>query len=261
MSRRALALLLGAWLVLPLPLLALLSVSRYWTYPALWPQRLQASQWQVIAAGSGIPSAFAHSLGMALTVGLLATAAAFVSSRAVAVHARRNALVVLAHLPFAVSPVVLGSSLLYAFIRLGLAGTTAGVIFAQWLFAYAYAVIVLQGFWNDQAHALGDLAATLGARQRQIWRRVWLAQARGLLGVCLFQTFLISWFDYALVAVLGSGRVATLTTKVFDYFGAGDMRLAAACALLLMLPPLLALWLHRGVLARGTAAVPALADA
>lgn len=245
--RRGLSALLGLWLLLPLALLATLSLSRYWRYPALWPQQLQLQllQWRTLAEGSGIAAAFARSIGMALVVGALATAAAFVSSRAVAMHRQRDHLVVLAHLPFAVSPVVLGSSLLYAFIRLHLAGSLPGVMLAQWLFAYAYAVILLQGFWNTQASALADLAATLGARRGQIWWRVWLPGARGLLGVCLFQTCLISWFDYALTTVIGSGRVVTLTTKVFEYFGSGDLRLAAACALLLMLPPLAALTLNR----------------
>ncbi len=249
--RRVLAGVFSLWLALPLGLLALLSLSRYWTYPSLWPQRLQLSQWRALTSGSGIPSAFAHSLLMAVSVGILATALAFVSSRAVAVHRRSDGLVVLAHLPFAVSPVVLGSSLLYAFIRLHLAGHILGVMLAQWLFAYAYAVILLQGLWNARMEALADLATTLGARPAQVWRRVWLPGARGLLGICLFQTCLISWFDYALTTVIGSGQVSTLTTKVFQYFGSGDMRLAAACALLLMLPPLVALGFNRRLLSAG----------
>jgi putative spermidine/putrescine transport system permease protein len=59
--------------------------------------------------------------------------------------------------------------------------------------------------------------------------------------VCLFQTFLISWFDYPLALLIGSGQVQTLTIRLFEYFNSGDIRLAATCALLLMAPPLLAL--------------------
>jgi putative spermidine/putrescine transport system permease protein len=155
---------------------------------------------------------------------------------------------VLLHLPFAVSPVVLGVSLLYAFLRLHLAGHIAGVMFAQLIFAYAYAVILLSGFWNSQVLTLAELAISLGAKRRQVWSRVLLPLARPLLFVCLFQTFMISWFDYALTLLIGDSQVTTLTVTLYQYFSSGDIRLAATCALLLLAPPLFALGINHRLL-------------
>lgn len=258
MIRSLAASLLAAALAVPLLLLLLLSVARDWSYPALWPQQLQATQWSLlIADAQGLLAALLRSLLIGLAVAFSATALAFISSRRVALHPRRRRLLSLALLPFAISPVVLGVSLNYGWIQLHLAGNAIGVILAQFLFAYAYGVLLLQGFWNARIAALGELAAALGASKTQIWCRVRLPLARGLLGVCLFQTFLISWFDFALARLVGAGRVQTLPMKVFEYFGSGDFRLAAACGLLLVLPPFLALMAKRRLMAWPGAAEPA----
>ena len=249
MIRRAVTWLLSACLVLPLGVLVLLSLARHWSWPALLPTDVQAGQWlSLIADGSGLGAIVLRSAGMGLCVAALATVLGFVTSRSVALHRRRSALLTLLHVPFAVSPVVVGVSLLYLFLRLNLAGHVAGVMLAQLIFAYAYAVILLSGFWNVQVQSLTEVATALGAGRRQIWRRVLAPLARPLLGVCLFQTFLISWFDYPLTLLIGEGRIATLTVALYQYFSSGDTRLAGTCGIVLLLPPLCVLAIHRSLL-------------
>ena len=249
MIRRALAWALSVLLVLPLVLLALLSLARHWTWPALLPTELQARQWQdLIADSNALGAVVLRSLGMGIAVAVLATALGFVSSRSVAHHPRQGQLLALLHMPFAISPVVLGVSLLFTFLRLHLAGHVGGVMLAQLIFAYAYAVILLSGFWNPQVLTLAELAISLGARRRQVWLQVLVPLARPLLLVCLFQTFLISWFDYALTLLIGDSQVATLTVSLYQYFNSGDIRLAATCSLLLLVPPLLALGINHRLL-------------
>ncbi len=249
MIRRALAWALSGLLVSPLILLALLSLARHWTWPALLPTELQARQWQdLIADSNALGGVALRSLGMGIGVAVLATALGFVSSRSVAHHPRQGHLLALLHLPFAISPVVFGVSLLYALLRLHLAGHVAGVMLAQFIFAYAYAVILLSGFWNPQVLTLAELAISLGAQRRQVWLQVLMPLARPLLLVCVFQTFLISWFDYALTLLIGDSQVVTLTVTLYQYLNSGDIRLAATCSLLLLVPPLLALGINHRLL-------------
>lgn len=246
MMRRALAWALSGTLVAPLFLLVLLSLTRHWTWPALLPADLQTRQWRdLFALNNGLGAIVLRSLGMGTGVAVLATALGFATSRSVARHPHQDRLLVLLHLPFAVSPVVLGVSLLYAFLRVHLAGHIVGVMLAHLVFAYAYAVILLSSFWNPQVQSLTELAVALGAGRRHVWMRVLMPLARPLLTVCLLQTFLISWFDYALTLLIGGGQVSTLTITLYQYFNSGDVRLAATCALLLLLPPLAALGLNQ----------------
>lgn len=249
MIRRTIAWVLSGALIAPLGLLVLLSLTRHWTWPALLPTEWQIRQWHdLLTESRGLGVIVLRSLAIGTGVAVFATGLGFASSRSVARHARQGWLMVLLHLPFAVSPVVLGVSLLYTFLRLHLAGHVVGVMLAHLVFAYAYAVILLSGFWNPRVQSLAELAALLGADRLQVWMKVLLPLARPLLAVCLLQTFLISWFDYALTLLIGGGQVSTLTIALYQYLISSDVRLAATCALLLLAPPLLALGFNQRVL-------------
>ena len=237
---RALVVLIG----LPFALLVMLSLARSWRYPALWPSAWQFDQWRAVgAAWPALVTTVLRSALLAISVGLLATAAGFLTSRVIAARRNTRAWLALGVLPFAISPVVYALCLGQAFAWLDLSGHMLGVLLAQLPFAYANAVLLCHGYWTRHSRELGELAHALGASDTQLWWRVHLPLARGLLGMCLFQTALMSWFDFALVRVIGAGRVQTLTLAVFDYFGSGDLRLAATASVLLILPPVLALLL------------------
>lgn len=239
---------LAGLLLLPLVVLVLLSLGKHWSWPALLPTEFQGRQWLTLAADpKGLGAIVLRSAGMGVGVAALATALGFVTSRSVARHRRRGPLMALLHVPFAVSPVVVGVSLLYLFLRLHLAGHVVGVMLGQLIFAYAYAAILLSGFWNARVQSLTEVAVTLGAQRPQIWQWVLVPLARPLLLVCLFQTFLISWFDYPVALLIGESRVATLTVALYQYFSSGDTRLAATCGLLLLAPPLAGFAIHRRV--------------
>lgn len=254
MIRRAVSFALSLLLVAPIGLLILLSLTRHWAWPALLPTEWQMRQWtQLASEPGGLGVIVLRSLAISAGVALLATGLGFATSHSVARQVRRDQLMALLHVPFAVSPVVVGVSLLYVFLRLDVAGTVAAVMLAQWLFAYSYAVILLSGFWNPHVESLDELASSLGAGRQQVWTKVLMPMARPLLAMCLLQTFLISWFDYALTVLVGGGQVATLTITLYQYLNSGDIRLAATCALLLLIPPLIALCLGRQLLSASIA--------
>lgn len=243
-TRRARLLATGVGIVVMLPLawLVSLSLARSWRYPALWPSDWQLTQWQAVVSGrSELVMLTSTSLALALAVGVCATIAGFLTSRALQERANAARWLAVASLPFAVAPVVYGAVIAQTYNRLGLGGRGIGVFLAQFPFAYGYAVLICHAYWTPHTRAQGELAHGLGATRGQRLRRVDWPLARGLLGLCLFQTALMSWFDFALVRTIGGGRVQTLTLAVFDYFRAGDLRLASASALLLIVPPALAL--------------------
>lgn len=252
---RVLPVLLVAVCWLPVAYLALLSMAGDWAFPKLWPSDFTLETWRrAFGHDENLLGSLVVSTVIALVVATLATTAGIFASRLFAYHRHRGWWVLAAHAPFALSPVILGTCLLFIFIKLGLVGTIAGVVGGQFLFGYGYAVILLIGFWNPRLLALEDLARTLGATRGQVFHRVLLPLARPLLVVCFFQTFLISWFDYGLAAVLGAGKVPVLTLRVYEYLGSGNVRLAAACALVLIGPPLVLLLFNRRLAAQSEVA-------
>ena len=92
------------------------------------------------------------------------------------------------------------------------------------------------------------VARTLGATPRQTWLHVLIPSALPLLRVCCFQTFLVSWVQYGLTLMIGSGKVRTLPLRVYDYAFEADPGYAAVAGLLLIVPPLTLAWMERRVL-------------
>lgn len=245
--KKALGISLGAMLAL-FPLLFLLGLSfmQQWSYPGVLPEAASLLQWNRLLEGSnGLRSSLGLSLLLSLLVAGLATGLGFFSSKVLAFHPRKNRFLMLAYFPFVLTPVIYAACIYYFFIRMGLNGVFGGVLLAQLMIAYPYAVILGIEFWNDRMRNLEDLARTLGASERQIWTEVFWPSSKGILLLMFFQTFLISWFEYGLTTLIGVGKVQTLTIKVFQFIHEANPYLAALSGILLALPPILLLWINR----------------
>lgn len=249
--RFALAALVGLACVAPFLLLGLLSIAGPWEFPALWPSHLRFDRWVTVLTTSGeLSLSLVLSLFISTLVALVATAGGCVSARAVAGHPYQRPLLLLAYLPFAASPVILGVCLLYVYIRIGLAATIAGVVLAHLTFAYAFAVLFWVPFWNARTRAYEDLVRTLGGTHLQAWRLALLPLLRDPLGLCFLQTFSLSWFQYGLTLLVGAGKVDTLPLRVYAYVGEANLGYAAVAGMVLLLPPLALAWLKRGSIRR-----------
>lgn len=255
--RPVLAWTLGAACLLPLVYLVVLSFVAAWPFPALVPEALSAEAWRRLLTGTGaLARSFGLSVGVSTAVAGLATAAGFATGKYVGYHPRRDALLLVAYVPFVMSPVILGTCLMYLYLKAGLAGTVAGVVAAQSMFAYGFAIVFFSAFWTDEVRALEGLVHTLGGTRRQAYRRVLVPLAGPMLLICFFQTFLISWFQYGLTLLIGAGKVQTLPLLVYAYVNEANVYYAALASCLLVLPPVLLLWANKRFLF-GDSPVPA----
>ncbi|MGF1565075.1 MAG: ABC transporter permease [Flavobacteriales bacterium] len=233
MGRAVKTALLAAY-ILPLLVLMGLSFADAWPYPHLLPV-FSTAAWRD-ALGS-VGSAVGLSVGIALLVSLVSTAAGFIAAYAVACSARKGLWRWLALIPFATAPVVLALELKYYFIGLGLSAHPVGVVLGHMSIAVPYAVVLFSLFWDGGRMAHDELARTLGAGGWQRLLRVHVPASRGALALVATQLFIFSWLEYGLVTTLGSGRVQTLTVKVFGYAQEANLALAATACTVLVLPP------------------------
>ena len=227
----------------PLLLLLLWSVSREWFFPALLPPALTGDAWAQLAGGSALARAASASLALALACGAGATLVAFPIGRALARLRgwRRHAGAAAAFLPVAAPPIALGTGLQFFFLTLGLGGTAAGVLLAHLVPAAGYLSLYFLGIFSAFDERVEDEARTLGATPAQLLVHVTLPMLRRQLGEAFALGFLISWSQVALTLLIGGGVVRTLPLEVLAYVRAGQDRFAAAGALALTVPPVLAL--------------------
>ncbi len=246
MSDRIWHILLLLAVLFPFVFLGLLSLARQWAFPAILPPEWSLSPWQTALGSNGnLGQSVLLSLGLAISVALLATSLGFISAKILGQTEYGKQLLQIAYLPYVFSPVILAACLQYYFLRLGLSGRPGGVLLAQFFIAYPFAVILFTSFWNHRMYAMEQLAATLGASSFQTYLRVLLPLAKGPLLIGFFQTFLVSWFEYGLTNLLGVGKVQTLPVKVFQFVNEANIYYAAMAGCLLALPPVVLLWINK----------------
>lgn len=232
--------------VFPFVWLPLMSFFSDWNYPNILPGVLDVQQWKLFFSGQqDVRHSFLLSLAIATTTATLSTAVGFGLARTVSFGSRRKQGIFWSLLPVTISPVLFATILAFYFNVAGISGTVGGVMIAQLLIAIPFSIIYFTAFWTPRVMHMEQLAATLGSTPYQTFTQVVLPYARPFLLVCFFQTFIISWFEYGLTSVIGSGQVQTLTLKVYLYVQEASPSLAALAATLLILPPALLLWFNR----------------
>jgi putative thiamine transport system permease protein len=133
---------------------------------------------------------------------------------------------VLVYLPLLVPQVAFLYGLNVAFLRAGLSGTVAAVVWAHVLFVFPYVMIALSDPWRRLDRRYPATAAALGARPG---RRLWAVKLPMLLQPILTAAaigFAVSVAQYLPTLFIGAGRVATLTTEAVALSSGADRRIA-----------------------------------
>jgi putative spermidine/putrescine transport system permease protein len=230
----------------PFAYMILLSLSSEWRFPALLPSYLGMMHWEtLLGSEKGLLGSLFSSTVISVSVALISTSTGFFLSKVVYYHPRKRLLNLLAYFPYILAPVVFAACLSFFFLKLGLFGNIQGVIAAQFLIAFPYALLFFSSFWNQRLRSFEDLVATLGGSRYQAFRRVLFPMAKSMLLVCFFQTFLISWFEYGLTSVIGIGKVQTLTIKVFMFIKEANYYYGAISCCLLIFPPIVLLYFNK----------------
>ena len=233
--------LVGMCVVVVVPLIPLVaqSVSRQWFYPDLFPTAFDLRAWDYLfSPETRVLRAAANSLVIALSVTAICIVIGVPAGHGIAASARstRRAAEFLFFAPMIVPSLAVALGLHVAFIRLGLADTTVGVIVAHLMPTLPYMVLVMSSTFANTDRELEFQARTLGAGPVRAFLLIGVpAAAPGIVTGSLF-VFLISWSQYALTLLIGGGRVSTLPMMLFAFASAGDLAITAALAVVFLAP-------------------------
>lgn len=220
-------------------LLCVLSLGSGWTFPNVWPDRMNLAPWKnFFSDRDGVLKAMFLSAGLSLIAGCVATCGGLLIGRTIH-RTQSTTLRFLVYLPFVLAPLIAGVCLYDLLVRLQLAGTLTGVILSQLVFTTSFASVYFSELWSPRAARMELLVRNLGGSSWSVWRHVVMPQCSGLIAVCFLQTCLYSWLDYGLVSVIGGGNVQTLTTRMFGYIREASVNQAAQSALVLLTPAII----------------------
>ncbi len=233
----------------PLLFLVFLSLGQKWVFPHILPDVISIANWSIIFnTETNFLSLFANSVLLSLTVAAFTTAFSFLISKAIAYSNNKTLYLIIAYVPYLLSPVIMAVLFHYFFIITNLTGTLIGVMIAQFLVAFPFGIIIFMSFWDSKIKAIEELSATLGCSSNQTTIRIILPLSKNIMLLCYFQIFLISWFEYGLTTIIGTGKVKTLTLSIFKFINEANVFYAAFASVLLIIPPMFLVYLNKKML-------------
>ena len=224
-----LTLTLGALALLSL---AVWSVAWRWSYPQALPESWSLRGWLSPGTGWGRAARTTLVCGLASTGASLILAVAWLEGEDRARRGRAGWAKALIYLPLLVPQIGFLYGLNVLFLRIGLSGGMAAVIWAQGLFVFPYVMIALSDPWRALDPRAIRTAAALGASP---WRRLWAVKLPMLvrpLATAAAIGFAVSVAQYLPTLFMGAGRIATLTTEAVTLSSGSDRRVIGIYAVL-----------------------------
>jgi putative spermidine/putrescine transport system permease protein len=244
-----LTVVLAVWALAPIALLLARALAQSWRYPLLLPD---VAPLDVLSSTEArrLAAAFGMSLTLALLTAPISTVTGFAVARAIArAGSRMRTFVTAAALfPVIAPPIALGLGLQVLALQAGVGGTIGGVWLAHLVPATGYLTLFAIGVMSAFDTSVEDEARTLGASRWQVLSRVTVPLLGRRLAEGVVLGGLVSWGQLAVSLVVGGGIVRTLPVELLSLVRSGNDQHGAMAALLLTLPPALAL----GVLQMGT---------
>jgi putative spermidine/putrescine transport system permease protein len=219
-SRRVLAIGASALLAfLALPTLFVVPIS--FTEHAFieWPPAGFSLRWYAQYFGSPVwLAATLRSLAVGVVTALAAT---LIATPAAFVLVRRPLYGGTALLAFLLSPMILprmiiAVALFYLYARIGLVGTSLGLVIGHTVLAIPYVVITVMAVLKGYDERLDQAAATLGASPLRTLARVTLPLIRpGLISAAIF-AFIVSFDELTIALFVTGGLSVTLPRQMWD---------------------------------------------
>ncbi|MEW6085742.1 MAG: ABC transporter permease subunit [Chloroflexota bacterium] len=239
-------------LIAPLLLFAAYAFSTRWFFPQPFPVEWTATTFQRAINDSKTLSSMAQGLWIAVLVSLLSLILALPAARVLGLRQfKGRQLVWLSFfLPTVIPPLAIGMGLNILFLRIGLAGTIAGVVLAHIIPTLPYTIFTLSSAFARFDENYEFQALALGASPWHIFINVTLRMMSPSLVVAALFAFLISWSQYLLTLLIGGGQIITLPVLLFSAASGGNPSMIAALSLLFIAPPVLVIALTARELTR-----------
>ena len=217
--------------LVPLAVIAVWAFSTAWPWPGLLPRGFTSRGVELVLSGSqgaGL-DCMALSVGIALASAAISTLAATCAARAICCYRWRGRGVFrfATLLPFLVPSTVFAMGVQVVFIQVGLAGTVPGVVLAHAVVSLPYAVAIMCDVTAAAGTRLEDAARTLGAGPLRAFTRVTLPLIAPGIVSSMSMCYIVSFSQYFLTLLVGSGQVKTFALVLFPYLAGGDRTVAS----------------------------------
>lgn len=229
----------AASIILPILLLVLWSVSTRWPWPELFPHSFSwrgiSDLWRQNYEFSRI---LLSSMVISIAVALLSVSISLATSRAYILlqsKGPKRLVYQTLSLPFVIPAVVFGMGIHQLMIQWGLNNTALGVIFVHLVYSLPYATYLILDAYQSIGLKLEEQARLLGATAFQAFRLVTFPLLLPVMATAFSMSYIVSFSQYFLTALIGGGQVKTFTIVMFPYLQNNDRPIASSYALVFLI--------------------------
>lgn len=228
-------------LVSPILLFVAYTFSTRWFFPQPFPAEWTFSTFERVLHDSKTFPSLLQGLLIACIASGFSLLIGFPAARVMGLRKFRGRQLVwlFFFLPTVVPPLAVGMGLNILFLRIGLAGTIAGVVLAHLVPTLPYTIFTLSSAFARFDENYEFQALALGASPWHVFLNVTLRMMAPSLVVAALFAFLISWSQYLLTLLIGGGQIITLPILLFSAASGGNPSTIAALSLLFIAPPVL----------------------
>ena len=229
------------FLAAPLLGFILYAFSKRWFFPQPLPTEWTSVAFIRTLHDTRLIDGLRDSILIALTASMLSLMLGFPGARVLGLRqfrGRQLAWLVL-FLPTVVPPLAIGMGLNILFIQIGLAGSFPGVVVAHLIPTLPYVIFTLAGGYARYDENFEFQSLVLGASQARTFFTITLPLIAPSLVVAALFAFLISWSQYLLTLLIGSGQIITLPILLFSAASGGNPVTIATISLIILAPPVL----------------------
>ena len=221
-KRRIIVALMLLVLLAPLVPLLLWSLAWRWDFPSLLPQ-FDLWAWGELA-GDKLRSATFSSLKLSVTVMILALLLSTPAAKALGCRSfkGKGLIRLLLLIPTFIPQISVVFGMQSVFRRLGVYSTVSGVVLAQLVFQVPYLTLLLSAVFSPRVAELERQARCLGIGPLKTWRTVILPAVLPGMTVSAVFSFIGSWSNYLLTAMIGPPSLKTLPVMLFPMMSSGN---------------------------------------
>lgn len=230
MLKKARIVLIIIFIFLPIVLIFLLSFFNQYRYPSLLPSEFSIRNWSDVLADSFVLSSIVQGVVVALGTALFATFCGFLVARAITTSSLGLAKILrkIYSLPLFIPAIALFIGVHQVSIYLSFANTVIGVIFAHSLISIPYCTNICLSYFEGIGVDMEGVARLLGCSNRLLWFRLLIPLMKPAIVLSLSMGFLLSFSEYFATAIIGGGKVVTLSGVLYPLISNGNLQKSSA---------------------------------
>lgn len=236
--------LLLLFLIVPLLVLVIWSISNSWPWPNVLPKDLGLRSYKYIfSLKTGTLGVLIYSIILSATVTLITITISIPASKALGVYdfPFKNVFKILVLAPIIVPPVAVAMGIHVSFIKMGLANTFLGVVLVHLIPCIPYGVRIITSVFEGIGEKMEIQAKVLGANPIQTFFHITLPMISPGVISAASMVFIVSFSQYFLTFLIGGGKIKTLSLVMFPYIQSGDRMMASAYSIVFSLTTLFVL--------------------